>query len=297
MFWRSALGLIGTLLLSVHLSGCSGMYTFTERALPGSTVALVLGAHPRLMRSDVEVRIKASNGVVYKYLPGDARIRYMINAYSDPLSQLVVRDGARMDVEGAYGDLVRQQITGGDNEWSETFLFIDLPTDIATGQAWISVTSSGASLTRSSIGLQVLPGGPVAPNRFLGLAPGPKGGPPVDVAMAAMERAPHFVVTLSGPDGLVPHSIQVKFSRSLGKTGGAWVTQGRGDLKNIMWSDNGSELIVLLTPTKGVPVSDLRDLRFYVSGAVEALDVLDLKAYDMSGNMLSGFSAQLEPVN
>lgn len=297
MFWRYALRSIGTLLVSAVLSGCSGIYTFTERALPGSTVAVVLGAHPRLMRNDVEVRIQASNGIVYQYLPGDPRIRFMINAYSDPLSNLVVRDGARMDSEGGHGDLIRANVTGGDSEWSETFLFIDVPTDIAAGQAWVSVSSSGVNLTRWSIGLQVLPGAPVAPNQFLGVSPSPNGGPPVNVAMASMERAAHFVVTVDGPSGLVPHSVQMKFSRSLGEVGGPWVTQGRGDLKNIMWSDNGSELTVLLTPTKGVPVSDLRDLRFYVSGAVTTLDVLDLKAYDTLGNPLSGFSAQLEQVN
>lgn len=297
MFWRYALRSIGTLLVSAVLSGCSGISTFTERALPGSTVALVLGRHTSLMRNDVEVRIQASNGVVYQYLPGDPRIRAMINAYSDPLSNLVVRDGARMDSEGGHGDFIRANVTGGDNEWSETFLFIDVPTDIAAGQAWVSVTSSGVNLTRWSIGLQVLPGAPVAPNPFLGVSPSPSGGQPVNVAMASMERAAHFVVTVIGPDGLVPHSVQMKFSRSLGETGGPWVTQGRGDLKNIMWSDNGSELIVLLTPTKGIPVSDLRDLRFYVSGAVETLEVLDLRAYDTSGNSLSGFSAQLEHVN
>lgn len=295
MFWRYALRWIAALLVGAVLSGCSGVFTFPERALPGSTVMVALGSHPRLMRSDLTVGITASNGVIYQYGPGDARVRYMLNAYADPLSHLVVRDGAHMDQFSNYAEGIRMELTNGDNEWSETFLFMDIPTDIAPGDALISFTSSSGSLTPSQIRIQVLPGGAVTRNTFLGLDPAD--ATMVSVQMAKMERAAHFVVTLSGPNGLVPHSIQMKFSRSLGGTGGPWVTQGRGDLKNIMWSDNGTDLIVLLTPTKGIPVSDLRDLRFYVSGAVETLEVLDLRAYDISGNPLSGFSAQLEHVN
>lgn len=296
MFWRYALRSICALLASAVLSGCSGVLTLPERALPGSTVMVALGSHPRLMRKDVAVGIAASNGVAYQYAPGDPRIRYMINAYSDPLSHLVVRDGARMDPSGGYADDIRREVTYGDNEWAETFLFMDIPTDIAPGVASLSFTSSGASLTPRGIQLEILPGGPVTQNKFLGFRP-PSGQTQVTMGMREMERAAHFVVTVSGPEGVVPHSMQVRFSRSLGATGESWVTQGRGDLKNIMWSDNGTELIVLLTPTKGVSLSDLRDLRFYVSGAVTTLAVLDIKAYDTLGNPLSGFSAQLEQVN
>jgi hypothetical protein len=64
-----------------------------------------------------------------------------------------------------------------------------------------------------------------------------------------------------------------------------------------MWADSGAELKVMLTPVKGTPLSSLQDFKFYVTGSVTTLNLVNLKTYDALGNSLSGFDAVIEYVN
>ena len=53
----------------------------------------------------------------------------------------------------------------------------------------------------------------------------------------------------------------------------------------------------MVTPVKGTTTDRLTDFKFYVTGAVTSLGVNTVKAYDIAGNPLSGFSASLQFVN
>lgn len=293
---------MGLLCLTGFLVGCTGVNTFTTGARPGETIAVAIGYKQKLNRGNITIKITPESGPPYTYSPGDTRIRTVFQAYPDPVSKLVVADRAHTVygtqfpdyILDAWGNGVRN-LTGGDNDWSETFVLFDLPTDIATGLASLQFTSNGVPQTQivEPITIQVLPGPAASTQPFQYF----NGTSPTSAPYTGAERAAHFVVKFTGPVGTIPNSIEAVFSRTVGPTGDPWVTHGRGDIKNLMWSDNGSEIKVMLTPVKGEPLSRLRDFKFYVTGSVTALNLVGLKAYDVSGNSLSGFDAVIEGVN
>lgn len=224
----------------------------------------------------------------------------MFQAYPDPVSKLVVADRAHTTygtqfpdyIIDAWGNGVRD-LTKGDNDWSESFVLFDLPTNIGVGVASLQFTSGGVNLTAAPITIEVLPGPAASTQPFQYF----NGANPNPAPYTGGERASHFVVKFTGPVGTIPNSIEAVFSRTLGATGDPWVTHGRGDLKNLMWSDNGSEIKIMLTPVKGAPLSSLQDFKFYVTGSVTALNRVSVKAYDVLGNPLSGFDTVIEYVN
>lgn len=290
----------GLVCLTGFLVGCTGVNSFTTGARPGETIAVAIGYQQKVNRSNLTVNITPQSGTPYTYSPGDTRIRTVFQAYPDPVSKLVVADRAHTSYGTLFPDYIidawgngARSLTGGDNDWSDTFVLFDLPTDITAGAASLQFTSGGVNLTPASIPIEVLPG-PAASTQpfqyFNGTSPNP-------APYTGAERASHFVVKFTGPEGTIPHSMEAVFSRTLGVSGDPWVTHGRGDLKNLMWSDNGAELKVMLTPVKGESLTSLQDFKFYVTGSVATVNLISLKAYDAFGNSLSGFDTVIEYVN
>ncbi|MGV8991374.1 MAG: hypothetical protein ACOH1Q_08240 [Thiobacillus sp.] len=291
---------VGLACLTGLLVGCTGVNTFTTGARPGETVAVAIGYQQKVNRSNLTIIIMPQIGSPYTYNPGDTRIRTVFQAYPDPVSKLVVADRANTVygtqfpdyIINAWGNGVRG-LTQGDNDWSENIVLLDLPTNIASGMASLQLTSGGVNLTPAPIPIEVLSGSVATSQPFKYF----QGTNPLQAPFTGAERAPHFVVQFTGPASTIPNSIAAVFSRTLGSIGDPWVTHGRGDLKNLMWSDNGSEIKVMLTPVKGTPLSALKDFKFYVTGSVASLNLTSLKAYDASGNPLSGFAATIDQVN
>jgi len=288
---------MGLACLSGALVGCTGVNTFTTGARPGETIAVAIGYQQKINRSNLTVSISPQSGSPYTYSPGDARVKMVFQGYPDPVSKLVVADRAHTEYGTAFPDYTfygwgmnARSLTKGDNDWSQTIVMLDLPTDIAAGAASLQFTSGGVLLNTDSITIDVLPGPATTTHPFT-----VNGGS--QTPYTTVERAPHFIVKFMGPAGTIPNSIEAVFSRTLGSTGDPWVTQGRGDLKNLMWSDNGSEIKVMLTPVKGVPLSSLKDFKLYVTGSVTSLNLTSLKAYDASGNRLSGCDVAITQVN
>lgn len=292
---------MGLLCLTGFLVGCTGVNTFTTGARPGETVAVALGYQQKVNRSNLTVNITPQSGLPYAYSPGDIRVRTVFQAYPDPVSKLVVADRAQTVygtmfpdyIINMWGENIRGSLTGGDNDWSETFVLFDLPTDIASGVASLQFAADGVNLTAAPITIEVLSGPAASTQPFQYFS----GTTPNMAPYTGAERASHFVVKFTGPAGTIPNSIEAVFSRTVGPIGDPWVTHGRGDLKNLMWSDNGSEIKVMLTPVKGEPLTSLQDFKFYVTGSVTALNLVSLKAYDALGNLLSGFAPVIEHVN
>lgn len=288
--------------LAGFLVGCTGVHTFPTGARPGETIAVAIGYKQQLNRGNINIKIIPEAGSPYIYSAGDARIRTVFQAYPDPVSKLMVANRAHTTYGtlfpdytiDTWGDFV-EGLTGGDNDWSQTFVLFDLPTDIATGSASLQFTSGGVQQTQivEPIRIQVLPGPPASTQPFQFF----NGTLATQTPYTGAERASHFVVNFTGPQGTIPHSIEAVFSRTLGAAGDPWVTHGRGDLKNLMWSDNGSELKVMLMPVKGQPLGSLKGFKFYVTGSVATLSLVSLKAYDASGNSLSGFLPVIEHVD
>lgn len=292
------------------ISGCTGVQTFTSSARPGETIAIAAGWNQKITRNDLTVTIRPQTGAPTIYSPGDARVRTIVQGYADPVSKLVVSDRANMtypnagfpvyDGSGApptynalgstLGNLVRHQ-TGQTNNWFLTSVFIDLPTTISPGLATVELASPAMQSTPAPTTIEVLPLAAGSSNEFIMSDTG------IGAMIRAAERAPHYIVKFAGPSDAVPHSIQIDLDRSVGPTGNSWVTHGRGDISNISWADNGTLIKVLQTPVTGKTTSLLSDFDFYVTGAVTALSVNSVKAYDIDGNPLSGFSASLQYIN
>lgn len=295
----------------VFMAGCTGMQTFTASARPGETIAIAAGWNQTTTRNNLTVIITPQNGSPITYSPGDARVRTIIQGYPDPVSKLVVSDRANMTYPNAglplydglgslptynplgpdLSILVRSQ-TNQSNDWSLTSVFIDLPTTLPPGPATIDLLSSGVAITPSPTSVEVLPTAAASSNPFEMSSFAGMGA-----MIRAAERAPHYIVVLNGPENVVPHSIQVDFSRTLAASGNPWVTHGRGDISNLSWVDNGTLLKVMQTPVTGKTTNLLSDFNFYVTGAVTALTVNTVKAYDINGNPLPGFSASLQYIN
>lgn len=291
--------------LSLLVAGCTGVRTFSASARPGETIALAAGWKQQLTRNDLTVVITPASGSAVTYSPGDPRVRALFQVYPDPVSKLVVSDRSGVSYPNAglsnyaggfnnlgaeFGSWFVRPLAGNQNDWSDTMVLLDLPTTLAPGDATVAFKAGGVDIMQPAL-VEVL-SVPAGDQNQLELADSGVPGP-----IRSIERAPHYVVHFSGPTGIVPHSIQAEFSRTLATTGGSWVTQGRGDIMNLTWADTGSSIKVLRSPVNGVSSTLLADFDFYVTGAVTTLALNTIKAYDISGNALTGFSASLQYIN
>ena len=287
--------------------GCAGTQTFTPAVRSGDTVALPVGWQQTLVRQNLTVTVTPSSGSPVTYLPNDPKVRAIINLYPDPSSGLVVGMQTGQDLgnnDAAMGRNVNNFITGGDREWWQTMILLDLLSSLPTGPATISfVDSTGVSVRSANV--TIVPG-TGSSNLFNVYYPW-AGSSGFDLAttypsaLKTLERTGRYTVTFntyqdaSGLD-VIPHSIQVEFTHTSG-VGVPWVVNPRGDIKNVLWSDNGTNLKVIVTPTKAKTLLQgpgIAQLRFYIAGGITGLAQTDLKAYDVNGNLMSGVTATVQ---
>lgn len=284
-FWLSCL-------LAMLLSACAGVSTFpgdnstgsTVRA--GATVALELGWVQNLTRQNMTVTVVDSAGTTTVYGPNDPHIRAIFNAYPDPVSNLIVgaQTGQSMGANATYAAALINYRTGSDPDWSQTTLLLDLPSPMANGLASITVAGPSGQMTPNPITLTIK-GTVGIPSNFVSQTNGS-----VNSYLPLLERAPNYRVTFTG--NAVPHSIQLTMAYTPG-VGKAWIANPRGDIKNVIWTDNGSALQVMLAPANGVTPDNLLKFKFYVAGGVTNLTTTNVKAYNVNGNLISGITAQV----
>jgi hypothetical protein len=103
-------------------------------------------------------------------------------------------------------------------------------------------------------------------------------------------------------------SIQVSFIHDAdadnGGSGQACVVPPRGELSSFAWTDTGTTMRVLITPTWHKPVEDvartssdpesLKWFKFYVAGNVTGLQVDSVQAFDSDGGPVTGITAMLQ---
>lgn len=279
------------LLAVAALSACTGAKTFTTAARPGETVALAIDRQANLKRANVTVTITPATGSPIVYAPLDPRVRSILNLYPDPVSKAVVTQ--RTDTPTNTGTFIETWTTEGDPDWWQTFMLLDLPADIAPGVATVSISDSlGAIIAPASV--EILTGTSTkngfAFTKFGSTFSADTAGPPVLHAPKDLERSPHAVVDFTGDT--IPHAVQIEFSHTTG-VGAAYVVNPRGDLKNITWSDDGTTLKVIVTPTTGLTTTQIKDFKFYVAGGLAGLTQTSLKAYDQIGAPVSGVTVTI----
>ena len=286
------------------LAGCAGTQTFGTAARAGDTVTLQVGMQANLKRQNMTVTITPASGAIppassapIVYLPNDPNVVAVVNLYPDPASLARVGIQTQQDLGvGAYtttGDLIKTNVTP-DSDWWQTTVLLNLPSSLPTGMASITMVDSAGAVIRP-ISVEIVPGIGAA-NKFKVYPPW---GTPFPVLAAfpnlikSMERADGYTVTFTG--ATIPHSIGVQFTHTptVGKT---WVVNPRGDIKNVTWTDDGSMLKVMVTPTGGQTLTQMIDFKFYVAGGIAALTQVpsSIKAYDINGNLMAGVTAAIQ---
>jgi hypothetical protein len=274
------------------LSGCVGTKTFHEVARAGDTVAVAAGWKHHFTRDNITVTITPSSGAPVVLPPNDQAVRAVINLYPDPVSSLLVSAETGQNLTPSaqtYASLVSSNFTKGDKDWWQTTAFIDLPATLPAGIATISISNPQGESVSSEVEIV---SGPGRPNLFQSTT-----GSLTDSQLASMERVGHYAVGFTG--SVIPFAIQLDLIHDpdldQGGTGRAYVVNPRGDIKNVAWKNTGVNLRVILTPAKGTALGNMKDFKFYVSGGITGLQVLNVKAFDINGVPVTGVTASLTP--
>ncbi len=295
------------IILSIIISGCTGQQTFGTAARAGDTIAMALGYQLELTRQDVEVSITDSLSNTTVYPPGNPAVRALYQSYPDPISNLIVggetgQNGIGGSLAGVATTLIDASITGGSKDYSQTFMLLDLPAGMQAGTATITLTDPlGSPIVKPTVAGGVIDPmdieivvGSGSPNTFqtqdnIIL---------IDGYLKAMERSPHYTITIEG--STVPYAVELNFTHDPdldnGGTGKAYVSSPRGDLNNISWKDDGTNLKVIQIPSKAQTPGDIKQFKFYIAGGVTGLvlaPVDGITAFDVNGATVAGITATL----
>lgn len=273
------------------LVGCAGSRTFHELARAGDTVA-VAGGWKSFSRDNITVTITPESGDPVVYYPGDPAVRAVLNLYPDPISSLVVSEETGVSLTPnavTYAYLINEIFTGYDRDWYQSSIFLDLPLTLPVGPATIDIVSTLGETASST--LEIVDG-VGQPNSFSAELNGP-----LSVGqLESLERVEHFVVSFSGDT--VPHAVQLELTHDpdagLGGQGVAHVSNPRGDLKNVAWTDDGTNLRVVLTPAKLSGIDSMKDCKFYVAGGITNLALVSMEAVDQDGNPIATVTASVD---
>jgi len=274
------------------ISGCEGTNTFHSNAHPGDTIAIGAGWKQYFSRDNITVTFHPSSGPDVTYNPDDPGIRAVVNLYPDPASSLVVseRTGQNLTTDALYLDsTLGSAVTGGDRDWWQTVVFVDLPTTVADGIMTVTVSNPEGESASSQV---YIIAGLGNANRF-----GTTFGQLQRSELTSLERLSNYLVTFSTPT-TVPSAIQVDFTHDPDKdhsgTGRAHVVNPIGDVKGVNWHDDGSNLRVIMTPANSKPMDYMTDFKFYVTGGINNLSLVSVQAYDIDGEPINGVTANIE---
>ena len=294
------------LVLIVTCSGCTGLNTFGTAARAGDSIALGLGWQQELTRDDVKITIIDSMGTQFVLPPGDASVRALWQSYPDPVSNLIIgsetgQPNISGSLAGLSATLIDNSITNFDKDYSQSFMILDLPQSMALGPATINFTDPfDAPINKPTVGGGVI--------NAINVEIVASGGTPdpfetqdditiIDGYLKAMERAPHYTVNLQG--STTPYAVELAFTHDPdmdnGGTGRAYVSNPRGDLKNISWYDDGVNLKVVLLPSQNQSLADIKQFKFYIAGGITGLTLnpVSVIAFDINGNTVPNITASI----
>ena len=184
-----------------------------------------------------------------------------------------------------YSGLINANVTGSDEDWWQTTVFVDLPANVPTGglaDITVSTLDGSESVTTT---VQV-----VEPDPAFGgsadLFEVELAGVLNDNQLKSLERIDHYVVSFDGSS--LPHAVQIDLAYHdlVGH-----VVNPRGVSKSVLWSDNAGTYRVMVLPAdqqRGFHV--MTDLKFYVAVMAGAAGVANLsvipgsvRAFDQNG--------------
>lgn len=287
------LKIILPLILLSALTACSGVQTFPNMARAGDTVSVAMGWQKRFKRSNTTVTITPSVGEPVVYQPDDPAIRAIINFYPDPLSNIVIGTKTQNDAffryGNTYGSLINSNHTDGDMDWWQAVAFIDLPSTLPEGEANIHLINSYGDTTDSNVNI-------IEGNGVSDLFNAEGVGPLTVSQLTSLERASNYEVSIESD--VIPYAVEMEFTHTEEA-----VVINPNELKNIIWTDNGSILKVMLLPASSSALSSLHDFKFYITGTaanefmpgvgLQTLTLNSINAYDVNGNSITGVSASL----
>lgn len=290
----SVFGFVAALFLlpaAAALTGCAGTKTFSETARAGDTVALATGWKHKFSRDNITVTITPPTGGAIVYGPNHPAVRAVVNFYPDPVSSIMVSRLTDQDLTNGARTYAQtlSQFTGTGADWWQTTVFLDLPPSLPMGTTNIRIDNPQGESVRLAVDIVSGAGAPAQ------LSSNP-GGPLNVYQLASLERVPHRTVNFSG--ATIPYAIEVDLAHDPdvdhGGTGRAGVINPRGEIKNLQWRGTGSALRVLMMPAGQQPLTNLVDFKFFVAGGITNLAVVNVRAYDNSGNPVQGITASLE---
>jgi len=284
--------LIGFLVFIQFVTGCAGVNTYPAFARAGDTVSIAAGWKQDFSRNKITITITPSTGSAIVYYPGDPAVRAVINFYPDPVSSLVVSTETGQDLTPfarSYSGVINSSVfTNGDKDWWQTTIFVNLPDTLPPGAVTIGISSSSGETATATF--EIIDG-VGQPESFQAELNGALSAPQLE----SMERVQNYQVLFDSP--IIPYAIQAEFSHFAdidnGGAGKAYIVNPRGDLKNVSWSDDGTNLKVMLVPTQAKYLATMKDFKFYVAGGIDGLILNSVQAVDSSGNPVSGVSANV----
>jgi hypothetical protein len=282
-------------LLIMLLGGCAGVQTFPNTVRAGDTAALAAGWKSDFSRSDITVTITDSTGAQTIYPPGSPEVRAVINFYPDPLSSIAVASRGGVELTpyaGTYAQMVNYRFTQEDPDWWQTVVFVDLPPTLPPGNTVVSVKNAAGVTSASTIEVIDGTGKPAVFNAQ-------DNGPLHDLQLASLERAPHYEITFAGNQ--IPHALELRLAHdpdaSNGGSGQAYIINPRGETKNLMWSGNGTHLHVILTPAGMSAPPQMIDYKFYITGGITGVYLINMKAFDEVGGIIPDVTMTLRSRN
>jgi len=288
------------LLLLPLIIGCSGVQTFPNMARAGDTVSVSMGWQKRFKRSNTTITITPSMGAPIIYQPNDPAIRAIINFYPDPLSNIVIGTKEGDDTffrnGNTYGSLINSVHTEGDMDWWQTVAFIDLPSTLQMGEVNIELINTDGDIANSLV--NIIEGtGDVDVFNAEGL------GPMNHTQLTSLERASNYEVSIIS--AIIPYAVEFEFTYNAPNVSFPYtekaIVVNPNVVKNVVTSDDGVTLKVMVVPASLAPLTSLQDFKFYISGSAvnEALNTSpgltlnSLKAYDVDGNVIAGVSESI----
>jgi len=293
---------IALLLISV-ITGCSGFQTFNHLARSNDTVAVGAGWMQTFSRDTIRVTIQDIDGTQTIYQPGDPAIRAVINMYPDPASNMVVSRETNVNLTPyatTYSNQINLNFTGGDTDWWQTIVFVNLADNMALGDANVLIESidptSGLVVETANSTVEIVPGvGEAYP--FTAKYPWGQSFTLSSDHLNALERSSHYQIDFYFVGGTeIPAAISLELTHdpdlNNGGVGRALVVNPTSNTKSIHWVDNGTVAKALILPSTSASFSSLVDFKFYVSGIDNVdVDASNFHAYDQNGNEIFTVSA------
>ena len=272
-------------LCTALLISCGALRTFHEYARAGDTIAIPVGVQSNFNKDNITVTITPSSGSPIELTAIDPKIRGIINFYPDPISSMNISRELRTNLTPSsrtYGD-VMLATANNDKDYFQTVVFIDLPTTLPVGLTQVEVRNDSGVYHQAT--LNVI-GGVGSANSF---ESDWNGGLSLDDNMLdSLARTSHTTVNIDS--AVIPHAIEISFTHdpddSIGGAGKAFVVNPLGYRKALHWSDDGTNMTIIMNESKAGLIDHMNDYKFYITGTVTGLQFSAVEGYDINGVLI-----------